>query len=106
VWLANAKAALCTAATNQHKPQISLLVPFCLRSYGVSRSRRFEEPIELPDGRKLNRLAEAMACPAKATRNTLRGADDTADAYKFVECYVLCPASSKTALYCPQDPSH
>jgi hypothetical protein len=28
----------------------------------VSWSRRFEEPIVLPDGRKLKTLAEAMAC--------------------------------------------
>ena len=31
----------------------------------VSWSRRFEEPIELPDGRKLKTLAEAMAWLAK-----------------------------------------
>jgi hypothetical protein len=31
----------------------------------VSWSRRFEEPIELPDGRKLKTLAEAMAWPAE-----------------------------------------
>jgi hypothetical protein len=31
----------------------------------VSWSRRFEEPIELPDGRKLKTLAEAMARLAK-----------------------------------------
>jgi hypothetical protein len=31
----------------------------------VSRSRRFEESIELPDGRKLKTLAEAMAWLAK-----------------------------------------
>jgi hypothetical protein len=32
-----------------------------LRSCAVSWSRRFEEPIELPDGRKLKTLAEATA---------------------------------------------
>jgi hypothetical protein len=31
----------------------------------VSWSRRFEEPIELPDGRKLKTLAEAMSWLAK-----------------------------------------
>jgi hypothetical protein len=31
----------------------------------VSWSRRFEEPIELPDGRKLKTLAEAIAWLAK-----------------------------------------
>jgi hypothetical protein len=31
----------------------------------VSWSRRFEEPIELPDGRKLKTLREAMAWLAK-----------------------------------------
>ena len=31
----------------------------------MSWSRRFEEPIELPDGRKLKTLAEAMAWLAK-----------------------------------------
>jgi len=31
----------------------------------MSWSRRFEEPIELPDGRKLRTLAEAMAWLAK-----------------------------------------
>jgi hypothetical protein len=31
----------------------------------VSWSRRFDEPIELPDGRKLKTLAEAMAWLAK-----------------------------------------
>jgi hypothetical protein len=31
----------------------------------VSWSRRFEEPIELPDGRKLKTLAEAMVWLAK-----------------------------------------
>ena len=31
----------------------------------MSWSRRFEEPIELPDGRKLKTLAEAMASLAK-----------------------------------------
>jgi hypothetical protein len=31
----------------------------------VSWSRRFDEPIELPDGRKLKTLAEAMARLAK-----------------------------------------
>src|SRR5260370_31541288 len=36
-----------------------------LRSCVVSWSRRFDEPIELPDGRKLKTLAEAMAWLAK-----------------------------------------
>ena len=36
-----------------------------MRSYVVSQSRRFEEPIVLPDGRKLRTLAEAMAWLAK-----------------------------------------
>jgi hypothetical protein len=36
-----------------------------LRSCVVSWSRRFEEPIELPDGRELKTLAEAMAWLAK-----------------------------------------
>ena len=36
-----------------------------LRSCVVSWSRRFEEPIELPDGRKLKTLAEAIAWLAK-----------------------------------------
>ena len=36
-----------------------------MRSCVVSWSRRFEEPIELPDGRKLKTLAEAMAWLAK-----------------------------------------
>src|SRR5882724_8293828 len=36
-----------------------------LRNCVVSWSRRFEEPIELPDGRKLKTLAEAMAWLAK-----------------------------------------
>jgi hypothetical protein len=38
---------------------------FYLRSCVVSWSRRSEEPIELPDGRKLKTLAEAMAWLAK-----------------------------------------
>src|SRR5882757_8606069 len=38
---------------------------FILRSCVVSWSRRFDEPIELPDGRKLKTLAEAMAWLAK-----------------------------------------
>src|SRR5882757_8195085 len=38
---------------------------FQLRSCNVSWSRRFEETIELPDGRKLKTLAEAMAWLAK-----------------------------------------
>ena len=38
---------------------------FRLRGFVVSWSRRFDEPIELPDGRKLNTLAEAMAWLAK-----------------------------------------
>jgi len=33
----------------------------------VSWSRHFEEPIELPDGRKLKTLAEAMAWLARET---------------------------------------
>src|SRR5258705_1087145 len=38
---------------------------FCWRSCVVSWSRRFDEPIELPGGRKLKTLAEAMAWLAK-----------------------------------------
>jgi len=34
----------------------------------VSWSRRFDEPVELPDGRKLKTLAEAMACLAPVHR--------------------------------------
>jgi hypothetical protein len=34
-------------------------------SWLLSWSRRFEDPIELPDGRKLKTLAEAMAWLAK-----------------------------------------
>jgi len=36
----------------------------------VSWSRRFEEPIELPDGRKLKTLAEAMAWLAKEVQKS------------------------------------
>jgi len=38
----------------------------------VSWSRRFDEPIELPDGRKLKTLAEAMAWLAKESRSTVQ----------------------------------
>ncbi len=39
--------------------------PAILWSWRLSWSRRFNEPIELPDGRKLKTLAEAMAWLAK-----------------------------------------
>jgi len=40
---------------------LGILGPFFIRGVGVvSWSRRFDEPIELPDGRKLKTLAEAI----------------------------------------------
>ena len=38
---------------------------FLRLDHSSRRSRRFDEPIELPDGRKLKTLAEAMAWLAK-----------------------------------------
>src|SRR4030088_1241212 len=59
-----------------------------LRSFGrscvVSWSRRFEEPIELPDGRKLKTLAEAMAWLAKEIRKSEHKMDKVQAAAHFV----------------------
>src|SRR5258705_9889964 len=58
---------LLSALTPTSRPRFAPYTgaAFYLRSCVVSWSRRFEEPIELPDGRKLRTLAEAMAWLAK-----------------------------------------
>jgi hypothetical protein len=50
----------------------------------VSWSRRFEEPIELPDGRKLKTLAEAMASLAKEIPKSEHKMDKVQAAAHFV----------------------
>ena len=50
----------------------------------MSWSRRFEEPIELPDGRKLKTLAEAMASLAKEIPKSEHKMDKVQAAAHFV----------------------
>jgi len=50
----------------------------------VSWSRRFEEPIELPDGRKLKTLAEAMAWLAKEIPKSEHKMEKVQNAAHFV----------------------
>jgi len=59
------------APAARDRPQFVVLGSFFVKACVVSWSRQFEEPIELPDGRRLKTLAEAMAWLAKESEHKM-----------------------------------